>query len=274
MLMLNNKKVGFIGAGAMTEAMLKGLLESGMLTSAQCILSDISEQRLHYLSSQYGVSVTHDNRALVNQADVLILAVKPQIIGKVLDEIAATVDRSTLVISIAAGICLSRLEEKLQGVRILRVMPNTPVAVGAGMAAISLGNLATEADGQLAMKLFESVGRAVIVAENLMDGVTGLSGSGPGYAFVIIDALADAGVRIGFNRQTSILLAAQTLMGAAKMVLETGEHPAKLRDMVTSPAGTTIAGIHILEQKGLRAALIDAVVEASKQSAEMNKSHG
>ncbi|WP_331711620.1 pyrroline-5-carboxylate reductase [Anaerosporomusa subterranea] len=271
MLLLNNKKVGFIGAGAMAEAILKGLLEIGILTASQCMLSDISEQRLQYLSNQYGVSVTQDNLALVKHSDILILAVKPQIIGKVLDEIAPTVDKRTLVISIAAGICLSRLEETLQGVRVLRVMPNTPVAVSAGMAAISLGNLATKEDGQLAVKLFEAVGRAVIIAEDLMDGVTGLSGSGPGYAFVIIDALADAGVLVGLNRQTAILLAAQTLMGAAKMVLETGEHPAKLRDMVTSPAGTTIAGIHVLEQNGLRTALIDAVVEASKRSSEMNK---
>lgn len=269
--MLREKKLGFVGAGAMAEAMLKGFLETGMLAPSQCILSDISDQRLQYLSNQYKVEITQDNTALVKQADILILAVKPQAIEKVLVEIAPAVNQQTLVISIAAGVCLSRLEEKLQGVRVLRVMPNTAVAVGAGMAGISLGSLATLEDGQLAIKLFEAVGKAVIVGEDLMDGITGLSGSGPGYGFVIIDALADAGVRVGFNRQTAILLAAQALLGAAKMVLETGEHPAKLRDMVTSPAGTTIAGIHVLEQRGLRAALSDAVMEASQRSAEMNK---
>jgi pyrroline-5-carboxylate reductase len=269
--MFSNKTVGFIGAGAMAESMLKGLISTGTLTSNQCILSDISAQRLQYLSSHYGINVMQDNLALVKQVDILILAVKPQVIGNVLREIAASVSEHTLVITIAAGISIGRVEEKLRGVPVIRVMPNTPVAVGAGMAAISLGSLATEKDGQYALKLFEAVGRAVIVAENLMDGITGLSGSGPGYAFVIIDALADAGVLVGLNRQTAILLAAQTLMGAAKMVLETGEHPAKLRDMVTSPAGTTIAGIQVLEQNGVRAALIDAVVKASNRSAEMNK---
>lgn len=269
--MLKQKQVGFIGAGSMAEAMLKGFLETGLLASSQCILSDISEQRLQYFSDQYKVRVTQDNTALVKQSDILVLAIKPQIIGKILNEIAAAINQKTLVISIAAGVSLSRLEEKLPEIRVLRVMPNTAVAVGAGMSGISLGSLATSADGQLAVTLFESVGKAVIVGEDLMDGITGLSGSGPGYGFVIIDALADAGVRVGFNRQTAILLAAQSLLGAAKMVLETGEHPAKLRDMVTSPAGTTIAGIHVLEQKGLRAALSDAVMEASNRAAEMNK---
>lgn len=268
--MLINKRIGFIGAGAMAEALLKGLLRGGMLAPAQCTLSDVCEKRLSELSDRYGVGGIADNCALARQSDILILAVKPQVIGAVLAEIAAAVDTRTLVISIAAGICLNFLEEKLPGIRILRVMPNTPAAVGAGMAAVSLGKLATAADGELAVNMLEAVGKAVIVPENLMDGVTGLSGSGPGYAFVMIDALADAGVRVGFNRQTAILLAAQTLMGAAKMVLDTGEHPAKLRDMVTSPAGTTIAGIHVLEQKNVRAALIDAVIAASRRSAEMN----
>lgn len=269
--MLINKRVGFIGAGAMAEALLKGLLGTGLLTKNQCTLSDISIQRLEYLSEQYGVAISQENHELARESDVLILAVKPQVISKVLDEIQPDIGKDTLVISIAAGISLQKLENRLGHVPVVRVMPNTPASVGAGMAAISLGHLASAEHGEIALKLFGAVGKAVIIAEDLMDAATGLSGSGPGYAFVLIDALADAGVSVGFNRQTAILLAAQTLMGAAKMVVESGEHPAKLRDMVTSPAGTTIAGIHVLEQHGVRAAMIDAVREASRRSAELGK---
>lgn len=269
--MLESKRVGFIGAGAMAEALLKGFIGTGLLTADQCTLSDVSEQRLTYIATQYKANITQDNRQLTTQSDILLLAVKPQVIAKVLDEIGPYINNKTVVISIVAGICLKNLEIKLRDNPVIRVMPNTPVAVGAGMAAVSLGSFATNEHGQLAMSLFGAVGKAVIVTENLMDAVTGLSGSGPGYAFVLIDALADAGVRVGLNRETSILLAAQTLMGAAKMVLDTGEHPAKLRDMVTSPAGTTIAGIHVLEKNGVRAALIDAVVEATKRSAELGR---
>lgn len=269
--MLSDKKLAFIGAGAMAEALVKGLLANGKLSGRQCTLSDIAEQRLNHLAELYGVKITTDNNSAARQADVLILSVKPQVLGKVLAEISASISSSTLVISIAAGVKLTRLEDSLPGIPVIRVMPNTPAAVGAGMTAISLGGLASSEHGELALSLFEAVGKAVIVGEELMDAVTGLSGSGPGYAFVLIDALADAGVNVGFNRQTAITLAAQTLLGAAKMVLDTGEHPAKLRDMVTSPSGTTIAGIHTLEKCGVRAALIDAVAAAAKRSAELGK---
>lgn len=269
--MLSNKKIGFIGAGAMAEALIKGLLATGKLTCTQCTLSDISSQRLSYMSGHYGVNVNQDNTALAKQSDVLVIAVKPQVINKVVEEISRFISNNTLVISIAAGVKLAQLEEKMPNVPVIRVMPNTPASVGAGMTALSLGQIAASEHGQIALSIFEAVGKAVTVSEDLMDAVTGLSGSGPGYTFVLIDALADAGVRVGLNRQTATILAAQSLLGAAKMVLDTGEHPAKLRDMVTSPAGTTIAGIHSLEKSGIRAALIDAVVEATKRSAEMGK---
>ena len=269
--MLSNKKVGFIGAGAMAEALVKGLFSTSKLNCAQCTLSDISAQRLSLLSDRYGVCTNQDNAVLARQSDVLIIAVKPQVISKVLAEISGEVSKNTLIVSIVAGVKLAQIEEKMPDAPVIRVMPNTPAAVGAGMAALSLGRFASPVHGQLVLSIFEAVGKAVIVGEELMDSVTGLSGSGPGYAFVIIDALADAGVRVGLNRQTAIMLAAQSMLGAAKMVLDTGEHPAILRDMVTSPAGTTIAGIHSLEKSGVRAALIDAVIEATKRSSEMGK---
>ena len=269
--MLSDKKVAFIGAGAMAEALVKGLLATGKLSGGQCTLSDIAYDRLKHLSGLYSVNVTTDNSIAARQADILILSVKPQVIDRILSEIKYSICSNTLVISIAAGVKLSRLEENLPGIPVIRVMPNTPAAVGAGMTAISLGGLASSEHGKLALTLFEAVGKAVIVGEELMDAVTGLSGSGPGYAFIMIDALADAGVNVGFNRQTAIMLAAQTLLGAAKMVLDTGEHPAKLRDMVASPSGTTIAGIHTLEKCGVRAALIDAVAAATKRSVELGK---
>ena len=170
-----------------------------------------------------------------------------------------------------AGLKIDKIEAAFKENAVVRVMPNTPVAVGEGMTALALGTNAQATDGEIAQKIFNAVGKTVLLGESSMDAVTGLSGSGPGYAFVIIDALADAGVKVGLTRKDAITLAAQTLLGSAKMVLETGEHPAKLRDMVTSPAGTTIAGIHVLEQAGLRAALIDAVEVATLRSKNMGE---
>lgn len=267
--MLNNKKIGFIGGGAMAEAIIKGLLTSNMVKADNITVSDVSDARLEYLHSKLGVTAINNNVIAAKQSDVLFIAVKPQIITNVLQLLAPIVAKSTTVISIAAGISTASIEKYFLDAPVIRVMPNTPLAIGEGMSAIALGKNASKEDGELAMQVFSSSGKAVIVNENLLDGVTGLSGSGPGYAFVIIDALADAGVSVGLSRQTALTLAAQTLLGAAKMVLETGEHPAKLRDAVTSPAGTTIAGIRIMEQRGVRAALIDAVITAAKRSAEM-----
>ncbi len=271
--MLTGKKIGFVGGGAMAEALTRGVLQAGLVAADQVTIGDVATERLEYLAGTYGVKTTLDTAALTAKADVLFLTVKPQVIGSVLDFIAPAVRKTTLVISVAAGVTLATLEAKLPGVPVVRVMPNTAVAVGAGMSAIALGAHADAAAGDVAMAVFAAVGRAVKVNEDAMDAVTGLSGSGPAFAYVMIDALADAGVRVGFPRQLAITLAAQTLFGAAKMVLETGEHPARLRDMVTSPAGTTIAGVHVLEQKGVRAALMDAVVAATERSREMGQKH-
>ncbi len=273
--MLQNKKIGFIGSGAMAEALIDGILKANLVTPSQIIVNDISQNRLEYMAGKFGVLTTLSIKDTVKAADILFLTVKPQIINGVLDAIAPLLSPTTLVVSIAAGITIGILESKLIRIPIVRVMPNTPVSVGEGMSVLALGHYAGEENGELVLTIFASVGRAIIMDENAMDAVTGLSGSGPGYVFVLIDALTDAGVRVGLSRQNSLVMAAQTLLGAAKMVLETGEHPAKLRDMVTSPGGTAIAGIHILEQKGVRAALIDAVQAATKRSQEMGKkSHG
>jgi len=269
--MFADKRIGFIGGGAIAEALARGVLNAGLLTAGQVTVGDVAAERLAYLSKTYGVATSPDTAAVAAQAEVLFLTVKPQVIAAVLDTIAPAVSPKTLVISVAAGVTLARLEEKLPQVPVVRVMPNTPVAVGAGMSAVALGKHATAQDGETALAVFSAVGRAVMVSEDALDAVTGLSGSGPSFAYVLIDALADAGVRVGFPRQLAITLAAQTLFGAAKMVLETGEHPAKLRDMVTSPGGTSIAGVHVLEQKGVRAALMDAVVAATERSREMGQ---
>ncbi len=269
--MLQGKKIGFIGSGAMAEALIGGILHAGLVQPVQITVSDISQTRLDYMKEKFGIHTTLQMQDVVQGANILFLTVKPQIIPTVLTGIASLVGPTTLVVSIAAGITIQTLQDKMPGIPIVRVMPNTPVSVGEGMSVIALGEYAGEESGQLVLTLFAAVGKAIRMDESAMDAVTGLSGSGPGYAFVLIDALADAGVRAGLSRQHSITMAAQTLLGAAKMVLETGEHPAKLRDMVTSPGGTTIAGIHVLEQRGVRAAVSDAVQAATARSQEMGR---
>jgi pyrroline-5-carboxylate reductase len=269
--MLENKCIGFVGGGAMAEALIRGLLKASHVAPSQIIVSDVVGERLVYLKDTFGIGISADSQEVASKSDILFLTVKPQVMNDVLDIVAPVVSKSTVIISIAAGITIGVLQGKMPGVPIVRVMPNTPVAVSEGMSAIALGKYATKRIEETVAYIFTSVGKVVTVDENAMDAVTGLSGSGPAYAFMLIDALTDAGVRVGFSRQTAILLAAQTLLGAAKMVLETGEHPAKLRDMVTSPGGTAITGIHMLEQHSVRAAMIDAVVAATNRSREMGK---
>jgi pyrroline-5-carboxylate reductase len=216
--------------------------------------------------------VTGDNRAAAAEADLIVLAVKPQVIEPLLDEIAPAVDAKKLVISIAAGVPIAAIAHKLgAGVRIVRTMPNTPALVGAGATALARGPHATDADLEQALSLFEAVGVAVVVEEHHLDAVTGLSGSGPAFVFMAIEALADGGVKVGLARPIAMALAAQAVMGSAKLVLETGEHPGRLKDQVTSPGGTSIAGVHALEQHGFRAALIAAVEAATKRSRELGE---
>ena len=268
---MENFKIGFVGGGAMAEALLSGILQKELITAKNVFVSEIVADRREYLNNKYSVNVFADIKEFVQNVNILFLTVKPQVVEGVLADLKNIVSNDTLIISVVAGLKIEKLEAAFTVNSVIRVMPNTPVAVGEGMTALALGTKATVADGDVAQKIFNSVGKTVLLGESSMDAVTGLSGSGPGYAFVIIDALADAGVKVGLTRKDAITLAAQTLLGSAKMVLETGEHPAKLRDMVTSPAGTTIAGIHVLEQAGLRAALIDAVEAAALRSKAMGE---
>ncbi len=267
-----DKKVAFLGGGNMAEALIKGLIAAGAARPDQILVSDVSADRLEHLRKTYGIMIQKSNQDAVREAGIILLSVKPQVIDKVLEEIAPVVDNKKLVISIAAGIGIVKVEKALKdGSRVVRVMPNTPALVLAGAAALAGGKNATAEDLSLAQSIFNSVGRSVVVEEKLMDAVTGLSGSGPAYVFMIIDALSDAGVKAGLPRPLALELAAQTVYGSAKMVLETKEHPGKLRDMVTSPGGTTIEGLHALEKGKLRATLMNAVEAATARSRELGK---
>ncbi len=267
-----DKKIAFLGGGNMAEALIKGLLAAGAAKADQILVADVSSDRLEHLKKTYGIIVQKSSKDAVSQAEIVLLCVKPQVIDVVLTKIVPVADKGKLVISIAAGVTISRIEKILTGdPRVIRVMPNTPALVLAGAAALAGGKNATGDDLALAQNIFNSVGRSFVVDEKLMDAVTGLSGSGPAYVFMIIDALSDAGVKAGLPRQLALELAAQTVYGAAKMVLETKEHPGKLRDMVTSPGGTTIEGLHALEEGKLRATLMNAVEAATARSKELGK---
>lgn len=269
---LRGRKIGFLGAGNMAGALIRGLLSTSSVGPEQLRASDVNEQRLAEIQTLYGIQTSTDNDDLVRWADVLVIAVKPQIVDRILGSIAAGISGGDLVVSIAAGVPLDALEARLPaGSRVIRAMPNTAAIAHAGATAISAGAHATREDVAVARSLFEAVGRCVTVDESLLDAVTGLSGSGPAYVMLMIEALADGGVKVGLGRDIALLLAAQTVYGAAKLQLETGEHPGRLKDMVTSPGGTAIAGLHTLEAGGLRRTLIDAVEAAANRSAELGQ---
>ncbi|MBN2368977.1 MAG: pyrroline-5-carboxylate reductase [Vicinamibacteria bacterium] len=263
--------IGFIGSGNMAEALIRGLVRAGVVTADQIFGSEPRGERRAELAGRYGIRISSDNVAVASEADVLILSVKPQTMINVLDEIAEHVRPSALVISIAAGIPIAVIEAKLPRVRVVRTMPNTPALVDAGATAIAAGGHATEEDLRAARRIFESVGMAVVLEESQMDAITGLSGSGPAYVFLIIEALSDAGVKVGLSRHNAQALAAQTVLGSAKLLIETKEHPGKLKDMVTSPGGTAIAGLHTLEEGGMRTTLMNAVEVATRRSRELGE---
>jgi pyrroline-5-carboxylate reductase len=269
---MKDKKIGFVGAGNMAGALIKGLLHSGTVGPAQIQASDVREERLAELADEHGISITKDNAELAAWSDVLVLAVKPQVIDKVMVPIASTIRSHALFVSIAAGVPIEALESRLPpNTRVVRTMPNTAAIALAGATAIAPGTHASEGDLRLARQLFEATGRVVELDESLLDAVTGLSGSGPAYVMLMIEALADGGVKVGLHRETALLLAAQTVYGSAKLLLETGEHPGRIKDMVTSPGGTAIAGLHTLEAGGLRTTLINAVESATRRSVELGE---
>jgi len=271
---MQTKKVGFIGAGNMAAALVRGLLHGGAFLAPQhVIVSATSRGRLDRLVSEHkGLVTTTSNAEVCAFADVVVLAVKPQVVDKVLGQITAHLRKNTLLISVAAGVSTTLMESRLPtGTRVVRAMPNTAATVLAGATAICRGAHATTEDVEDAERFFSLVGRTVVLDESLMDAVTGLSGSGPAYVMLIIEALADGGVKVGLHRDTALMLAAQTVYGSAKLLLETGEHPGRLKDMVTSPGGTAIAGLHTLEAGGLRTTLINAVEVASRRAAELGE---
>jgi pyrroline-5-carboxylate reductase len=271
--MLQNKVVGFIGAGNMAEALINGMLDAGLIGPDHLFCSDVNVERLRELHQRRGVQIGGDNLEVVRKADIIIYAVKPQVMDEVLKQTVPGLDRSKLVISIAAGVPLSAISDRSnEPLRLIRAMPNICVSVKAGATAIAPGNHARAEDLNLAQTVFNSVGRCVSVrSEHLLNAVTGLSGSGPAYVFLMMDALADAGVKNGLARTEALLLAAQTVLGAAQMQLERNIHPAQLKDMVTSPGGTTIAGLHALEKGGLRGIVMDAVEAAVQRAIELGK---
>jgi pyrroline-5-carboxylate reductase len=263
--------IGFVGTGNMGEALIRGLLKAGVAEPGQIAGSDPRRDRAAELGERYAIRTTHDNVEVARQADILVLAIKPQVMERVLEEIGPEIHAHALVISIAAGVPLSAIEARLPQARVIRTMPNTPALVGAAATAIAVGGHATDDDLKAAQRIFDSVGMTVALDEAQMDAVTGLSGSGPAYVFLVIEALSDAGVKVGLSRHHAQALAAQTLLGSAKLLIETNEHPGRLKDMVTSPGGTAIAGLHTIEAGGLRTTLMDAVEAATKRSQELGE---
>lgn len=270
-------RFGFVGAGRMATALAKGLLDRGLAMPSQVIASDPSPVAAEQFQRITGGRLADNNLAVAEQADCLFLAVKPQQMGEVLGQLAGRLTRRHLVVSIAAGVPISTMAAALGdgtsggGPRLVRVMPNTPCLIGQGASTYCLGPGATSEDGQLVGRLLEAVGLALEVNEKLLDAVTGLSGSGPAFVYLMIEALSDGGVRMGLPRDVALALAAQTVRGAAELVLSSAQHPAVLKDQVTSPGGTTIAGLQVLEAGGVRGALMAAVEAATRRSAELGK---
>ncbi|MCX5890869.1 MAG: pyrroline-5-carboxylate reductase [Deltaproteobacteria bacterium] len=266
---LKGLKVGFIGAGAMGGAIIRGLVTGGRVARENLVYYDPDPRRQADLNS-LGLKAAPDH-AEVMHSQVVVLAVKPQIMTAVLESLGEYAGPGHLVISIAAGVTLKTLEAALPESRVIRTMPNTPTIVGAGMAALAPGSRATPADVALALEIFAAVGRAVVVEERLLDAVTGLSGSGPAYVAIFIEALTDGGVKMGLPRHLALLLATQTVIGAARLCLEEEMHPGVLKDLVTSPGGTTITGLHILEDGRFRGLVMSAVEAAALRSKELGK---
>jgi pyrroline-5-carboxylate reductase len=270
---VKGKTVGFVGGGNMGEALIRGLVESNLVPPEHIHVTDVRADRVRQLAEQYGLRAVDGNVALVSGADVVVLAVKPQIMAPVLREtLPALGNRRPLLISLAAGVSTATIQSILgKYPRLIRVMPNTPALVLQGVTAIAKTPGLEQDDLETAQEIFAAVGRVVVLDEEQLDAVTGLSGSGPAYVALVIEALADGGVKMGLDRATAMTLATQTVLGAAKLLAETGMHPGALKDMVSSPGGTTIAGIAALEEGGIRATFIRAVERATLRSRELGR---
>jgi pyrroline-5-carboxylate reductase len=266
-------QLGCIGGGQMGEALIKGILQSGLYAKEDILVVEPNANRREYLESAYAISTAASDSSLWRDCDTVILAVKPQVMGAMLEEASEHIDDRHLLITIAAGLPLSFYSDCLGAGsrRIVRVMPNTPCLVLEGASAISGNSNVTAADLEKTLAIFNAVGKALVVNETYLDAVTGLSGSGPAYVFTFIEALIDAGIKCGLARNVAEMLAMQTVLGSVKLLQESGEHPAALRSKVTSPGGTTISGLHVLERAGFTGIVIDAVEAASKRSQELGK---
>jgi pyrroline-5-carboxylate reductase len=269
--MLSGKIVGIIGTGNMGEILIRGLIQSGKVKESDIIASDVNRERLEYISRTYKVKSTNSSADLVRKASIVVIAVKPQNIDELLEELSTSSHQGHLFISIAAGVNTEKIAAKMHHQSgIIRVMPNAPASVLAGITALYPGRNISPDDLQRAISIFDCVGKTVVIKnEALMDVVTGLSGSGPAFVFLVIESLSDAGVQLGISRRESSLLAAQTVFGAAKMILETGKHPSELKDLVATPGGTTFAGLKMLEKGNFRSTIMDAVEAATNRSKEL-----
>lgn len=271
MALLDGQRLAVLGGGNLGSALIAGLIESGVWPAKRIAVSNRRRESSEALARRLGIRAAHDNLDCVRGADIVLLAVKPHVLPGVLEQISGSV-KDALIISVAAGVPSRRIEDELQeGPRVVRAMPNTPASVKQSATAVAAGRSATAGDLELSRNIFEAIGRVVVIDEAHLDAVTALSGAGPAYVFVMIEALADAGVKVGLPREVALELAAQTFHGAARMLQETGDHPGRLKDQVTSPGGCTIAGLHALEQGGLRATLMNAVETATRRANELGR---
>jgi pyrroline-5-carboxylate reductase len=271
-IILKGRRIGVIGGGKMGEGIVAGLLRTGLVGKEDLLVCDIVPERRGHLSETYGIKCTGDDAEVVRRSDVIILSVRPSEMANTLVSIREALSREKLLISIAAGVTTGFIRRGLGqvGVDLVRAMPNNPCTIGEGMTALTAPEETPVQRLEEAERIFSSVGRTVRLEEYLFDAVTGLSGSGPAYVYLFIEALADGGVKMGIPKNIAVALAAQTVLGSAKMVLETGEHPAKLKDLVATPAGTTVAGLYELEEAGMRAACMGAVEAATKRAGEIS----
>ncbi|MDI6736246.1 MAG: pyrroline-5-carboxylate reductase [bacterium] len=268
---LKGKKLVFVGAGNMAEALVRGILKVDLIGKENLLVTDVNPKRLEFFDKALGVKGISDNKQAVLLSDIIILSVKPQMMANILGEISGVVQPGQKVISIAAGITTEFIESKLaKEIPVIRVMPNTPALIGHGMAGICAGKYAQDEDMELVGVIFEAVGKVVVVKEEQMDAVTALSGCGPAYIFTIVEVLTAAGISLGLPEEISLPLAIETVEGAAKMLKETNEGPSILRNKVTSPGGATMAALNVLEEKGFREIFIQAVTVAAKRSKELS----
>ncbi len=266
-----NKKIGFVGCGNMGQAMIQGMMNSGTVKENQISATALTDETIDFVAEEYGINITDDNKQLARESDVLFLAVKPYVYQGVIQEIRSEVPENTVIVTVAAGITLQSIHEAFGfNVKVIRSMPNTPSLVGEGMSVLCPNDFVTEEELAEVMEIFQSFGEAEVIEEKLMDAVPAISGSSPAFVYMFIEAMADTAVQQGFPRDKAYKLAAQAVQGAAKMVKETGKHPAQLKDEVCTPGGTTIAGVTSLEQSGLRNSVIQAMTACTNKAKELS----